>query len=391
MTQPCPAVSVRFTLAVAYGTTAVAVTAVSLLAPNLPELAIMYDVDVAATAWIQSGVVVPGVLSATVLMRHAGRVGLPRVLVGSLTCYGLAGVANTVHDVFWLAVSLRVIQGIGGGFLVAASFALLNRLGGPHRATRITRNCALISLLMVLGPLIGGALGQLSPRAPYGYYFIGLLLAAWVARNGSQLPTTAPRADGNTSEVARPRVVGGALAMTAITNLLLFGWLLYLGPIFLSEVLGLSVAGRGLVLSLQSVAGVIAALASGRLLLHNWEPRLLAASAVCISIAFLVVAAGTDVPTVVPGLLLAGTAYGLSNPSLVSLITNDRGDAGSAWWQSAARLGQVIGPLLGAAALAPMGPAAAMRMGALAGPMGLAAVAAIASSMRIASNEEVPG
>ncbi|HUG83579.1 MAG TPA: hypothetical protein VMM13_03395, partial [Euzebya sp.] len=203
-----------------------------------------------------------------------------------------------------------------------------------------------------------------------------------------RLPPAAPATTSRGREAVRPRVVGGALAMSALINLILFGWLLYLAPIFLSAVLGLSVPARGAVLALQSAAGVAAALASGRVLVHGWEPRLLAASAGCIAVALPVVAVGTSLWLVVPGLLLAGTAYGLANPSVVSLVTQARGDAGSAWWQSAARVGQVIGPLVAAAVLVPLGPAAAMRAGAVAGPVGLVAVAVIASSKRTAGARE---
>lgn len=78
----------------AYATTMVAIAAVSLLALALPELAATYGVTVSDVAWIQIGVLLPGILSASGLLWLAASRGLARVLAVSLLVYGVAGAAN---------------------------------------------------------------------------------------------------------------------------------------------------------------------------------------------------------------------------------------------------------------------------------------------------------
>lgn len=154
----------------AFALTIVAVSAVSLIAPSLPELARSYGVTEPTMAWFQSAVLVPGLIAAPVAMRLTRRHGLRRVLVVALMLYGLAGVSHVVESPFAIAVLTRGVQGVGGAALLAGGFALLGRLPDQQRARGVAANAALMSTMMVLQPLIGAALAAWWLRAPFLFY-----------------------------------------------------------------------------------------------------------------------------------------------------------------------------------------------------------------------------
>lgn len=328
----------------AYATTAVGISAVSLIAPSLPELAAIYGVTVGEVAAIQVAVLVPGIFSARWLLGRGSDRGLSRMLALALLGYGLFGSSLLFVSSWPLVLSLRVLQGFFCGGLVAGAFALLGR-GGEDGQRRIARNAALVCVMMAIQPLVGSFLNGFGPRWPFAFYLTALPLGVAMLRRSRGDTLAVPRvvatADDTLGE-AKPRT-GEALLVTGVINALLFGWLLYLAPVHLAESYGAGVGVRGVVLSAQAALGAVLALAVARYLVRGRQRPLLYIGVLIPMAGLLIVAAEPMLIITVIGFLLIGATYGAANPAVISILAG-QGRRATGAWQSTARIGQVIGP-----------------------------------------------
>lgn len=335
---------VRLDARLAYATTAVGISAVSLIAPVLPELAEIYAVSVSEVAAIQVAVLVPGIVSARWLLGRGADRGLHRMLGWALLGYGTTGALLLWLSHFGAVLGVRAVQGFFCGGLVAGAFALLSN-GDADSQSRIARNAALICVMMAIQPVVGSALSVLGPRGPFAFYLasipLGVLMLTASSRRGGHVA-------GGDEDVDRspPRAtMGEALTTTAVINALLFGWLLYFGPVHLSTEYGMGVSGRGLVLSSQAVLGALLALSITGLLRRQRERRLLYVGLIVPLTGLTLVVLAPTLSLAVVGFLLVGATYGAANPAVISLLAQ-RGRRATGAWQSSARIGQVLGPAL---------------------------------------------
>lgn len=359
--QMATSVSHRPVVFSAFALTVVGVSAVSLLAPMLPELARSYGVSEQAMAWFQSAVLIPGLVAAPVAMNRARRHGLRPVLIASLLLYGLAGVSHVVAAPFPVALLTRGLQGTGGAGLIAGGFALIGRLPEGRRAGAISANAALMSTMMVLQPLLGSALAAWWLRAPFLFYVTALLLAALLTTRPHLVP------DGRVPGLANAAAASlkhlrPVLVATAAVNTFVFGWMLYLSPLLLAERFAYGVTARGGVLATQSIGSAIAAVAVRSHVAAGKERRLLCVAAGTIGVASVVAASATVPQVAVVGLVFGGAAYGVANPAVLAIASTGR-ESATGWWQSSARVGQIAGPIAAAALLGVLPLPAAFRFG----------------------------
>lgn len=350
----------RVLLSTAFALTIVAVSAVSLVAPALPELARSYRVTEATMAWFQSAVLLPGLVAAPVAMRLTRRHGLRRVLVVALLLYGLAGASHLVRVPFAVAVVTRGVQGVGGAALLAGGFALLGRLPDHQRARGVSANAALMSTMMVLQPLVGSALAAWWLRAPFLVYLSAVVLAVLFMSRPGLVP------DAPVTDAARSWTLLGrlrpVLVATAALNAFVFGWMLYLSPLLLAQRFSYGVTLRGVVLATQSIGSALAALAARRHVAASREPHLIVASATVIGIASVVASTARGPAMAVVGLVAGGAAYGFANPAVLSVASRGR-EGATGWWQSSARAGQIVGPLAAAGLISILPMSTAFRLG----------------------------
>lgn len=328
----------------AYATTAVGISVVSLIAPALPELADLYGVSVGEIAAIQVAALVPGIVSARWLLGRGADHGLRRMLGQSMLGYAVSGGLLLLVISWPLVLALRVIQGVFSGGLVAGAFALLGS-SRDRSQSRIARNAALVCAMMAIQPLVGAALSGLGPRFPFGFYLLGFPLGfALLAQARPPAPLEAPKAGAvNQDAPVRIRTPREPLVLTALINALLFGWLLYLAPVLLAEQYDVGINTRGFVLSGQAALGAMTALAVVPLLRRGRQRHLLYVGFAVPAIGLAAVGWGPNMHYAIGGFLLVGATYGAANPALVSILTA-RGPRATGAWQSSARVGQVVGP-----------------------------------------------
>ncbi|UFU07985.1 MFS transporter [Ruania halotolerans] len=338
----------RTLMAVAFAVTALGVSSVSLLAPVLPELADRYQVGVQQLAYFQMAVMLPGIVTGVLAARLARALGKRFALVACLAVFGAAGVSLVLVTSFPLAVALRLVQGVGGGGLVALSFLLAGSVAPERRVRAVGYNAAVVSITMVLAPLVGSTLGGYSSLAPFAWYGLALPAAVVVWRvlpgaAASATPEATPTASPASRRAPSAEVVG-ILAMTVALNVLVFGWFLLLTPLLL-DANGVDLTWRGWALAVQSALATVATFATGR-----WRARERYAVLMTLGwgIGFVFVAGAGLAPggLGIAALIGAGICYGILNPVLAARIAVvDRGHW-FGWWQSCARTGQVLGPVV---------------------------------------------
>jgi len=123
---------------------------------SVPQMMGSLGVSLDAIAWVSTGYILSNVIIIPLTGWLASLFGRKRYFTGSLVLFTIAsfmcGHANTLESlVFW-----RIVQGIGGGALVATSQAILYEVFPPKEHSRAM---ALWGMGIMVGPAMGPVLG----------------------------------------------------------------------------------------------------------------------------------------------------------------------------------------------------------------------------------------
>ncbi len=162
-----------------------------LLTVALPSLAQSLDVTpsgaILAVSFYQGALVV-GLLPSAHL---AERLGYRRLFVGGLTVFSLASLLCAIAPSLPWLVAARVVQGFGGGAIMALGIALLRfALGHGRLGSAIAWNALTVALCAAAAPILGASILSV---APWPWLFLAklpLCLLALAAARG--LPRVEP-------------------------------------------------------------------------------------------------------------------------------------------------------------------------------------------------------
>jgi MFS family permease len=295
----------------------------------------------------------------------ADRHGRRRVLVWSLLCFSLAGVAVLPTTDFGTVLVLRGLQGVGASGLFAVAVTLIgDTYEGVQRNAALGANGAAISIGAAVYPLFGGAIATLGWRAPFAVYAVGLLVALWALRAIEEVPVERSRGGlayvrGALSALS-VRAAVTLYGTTIVTFVLLFGGVFTAVPFLLARAftaplsLGwLSLAPSaliGVVLTTNALTTAVVAARSGPLAARFSNRELLVFGLVAYGLGFVVAWAGGTPAWLTLGVLVVGAGQGLILPPLdasISALAPREYRAGSLSLRtSAAWLGTTVGPLL---------------------------------------------
>ncbi|KTE18262.1 MFS transporter [Sphingopyxis sp. H050] len=168
-------------------------------------------------AWIGLVMAVATFLASPVLGNLSDRFGRRRVLLlslGGLTAdYVLLTVVNTLP---WLFVA-RAISGIFGGSYAAAQAAIADVTKPEDRARNFGFVGAAFGVGFVVGPAIGGFLGEVSPRAPF--VAAAILAAANMLYGLIVFPETLPAARRRPFDWRRANPLGALKTMRSLPGM----------------------------------------------------------------------------------------------------------------------------------------------------------------------------
>ena len=203
----------------------------------------------------------------------ADRYGRRPLLLSGCVCFAIACAATYWVDDIGLFNLLRLLQGIGLGFVVTVSYPALNEAFSEADAVRMM---ALLANIALLSPLLGPLIGTLMLEwLDWRWLFVAFAIGAVVTwgllyrlmpetlgverRDGSRLPFTPiqlmPLLAGYGQLLTNGRFVAGSAAL-GLVGLPLIGWI-GLSPVLLIQDEGLSTLAYAL-WQLPVFAGLIA-------------------------------------------------------------------------------------------------------------------------------------
>lgn len=349
----------------------------------LPTLERVLGSDFKDAQWIMNAYTIA---CTTVLMATgtlADRYGRKRLLILSVTLFGLASLACGLAWSTTLLIAARFLQGVGGGAMMIVQFAILSHQfrDGPERARAFAAWGIVAGIGLGFGPIIGGAIvalvdwrwvflvhGPLSvltllllsgsveessdPRAKTldlgGIVTLSLAVfgLSYFITQGADLGSAAaigiiavsalcfaaflwvershahPMFDFS---VFRIRNFSGAIMGSIGMNFSFWPFMIYL-PIWFQHGLGYGVVPAGLSLLAYTLPTLVIPPLAERLALRYQPRRIIPAGLAIIGLGFILMSAGSGAAhagwlTMLPGCLIAGIGLGLTNTPVTNTTT----------------------------------------------------------------------
>lgn len=388
--------SSRGSFAVLFGVVFLSIAGTALITPLLPLYALVFGVDGLAIGVLLAVYPLMQLLFSPLWGRWSDRWGRRPILIislaGATASFALVGFATS----FPMLVAARLIGGLFGANLATAQAYAVD-VTPPERRTRALGLLgAAFGLGFVVGPAVGGLLGQVDLSAPaYAAAALSLLNlgAALLFLPESRMRKATARARPSLAAALRHRAVVAPLLIAALTML---GTSIShpLLPLYAKETAGFGPAETGL---LFAAMGAISALS--QVAIVGWLARRLREPTLVLIGAGLLLTGAAAMPPltlglaglgIVLGMALITVAEAIAAPSTTALLsrasppTEQGAILGVA--QSASAAARVVGPVLGAQALAVFGPFALFGSCAIA----FGTAVAIALQVRLAPASTTP-
>ncbi|HKU07129.1 MAG TPA: MFS transporter [Bradyrhizobium sp.] len=356
-----------------------------------PAITRGFGLEVSDIQWVVISYVLTYASLLLVLGRIGDTVGHAQVFRIGLICSAVALLLVSCAPSYGAMLVFRCLQGVGAALVLSCGAALMTSLYGEERRSRaLGIYTMMLSLGLMLGPLVGGALTAVWDWPAVFWFRIPIAIAALLLLRG--MPASPPRQASDRfdlfggialvlglvtmlmainrvrelsavgfalvsaiafaafifreSQTARPIIAVGLLRqggfallnlVSVLANLAAFSvWLLV--PYFLARIPGYSLAESGAILATAAAGAVLAAPIGGRLVgRHISAERLTIAGAAAIGAGLFWVGAWTEqTPTIlrIAGLALQGIGLGLFQLAYSDIVTaalplRDRGVAGS--------------------------------------------------------------
>ncbi len=341
-------IAAAFVIAIGFG----------LITPVLPSFAQSFDVGATASSIVVSAFAFFRLLFAPAGGRLVGRLGERPVYLAGLLIVALSTGATAFAQSYGQLLLFRGLGGIGSVMFTVSAVALLVRLAPPRMRGRISSAYASSFLLGgVLGPVVGGTLGNLGLRVPFLVYAAALVVAAAIVatflRNASlRPPPGAPVLEPLAVREAWTDPAYKAALGSAFAN----GWANFgvrnaILPLFAASVIGKQPWVAGMALAVFAAGNAVGLTVSGRIADLRGRRPLIVAGLLVSGAATLVTGLATNLPLLVAVSVIAGIGAGTLNPaqqaSLADIVGRDRnGGPALAAFQMASDCGAIVGPVV---------------------------------------------
>ncbi len=348
-----------------------------IIIPILPFYAEQFGAAPSTVTWLGASYSLMQLIFAPFWGRLSDRFGRRPIILTSVATSMVGYALFAMADDLTVLFAARLIAGFGNANIGTAQAAIADSTTADNRAKGMGLIGAAFGLGFIIGPALGGVMGQISTSAP-AWLASGLALGNLVMAFFLFMETNPPEARAARS--ARPRVPLSLLLRTpAVSQVLLVGLLLSTGFSMIEQTLGLLIEevwviaegprsaglqrgseeayrlGAGLTAQYLFFVGVTGAIVQGvllgRLSRRFGEKGLIGTGLVLIAVGFLVVALVSRVggfTALIPTAFLLAAGTGLANPSLSSLLSkispSDIQGRSLGIGQSASALGRVLGP-----------------------------------------------
>lgn len=355
MQEKPPGVLKNPNLHIIFLVTLLAVVGVSSIAPALPLMVRELNVKTGQIGLLITVFTLPGMVLTPITGVLADRFGRKTILVPSLFVFGIAGFLCTFTRTFEILLVLRFIQGLGAASLGAMNVTLIGDIfSGNQRAAAMGYNSGVLSVGTASWPVIGGTL------AIAGWYYpfilpllaipLGLLVLFRLKNPEPDVSQSLKQYLLNTwRNINRPKV-WGLFIINVLVFFVIYGTILTYFPIHLEQKFGINSLIIGLVISSMSITTAISSSLTGYLNRKFPVRNLLLVSYSIYIAAMCILPFVESIPFIIPVILLAGFAHGISMPNVQNLLVgmaplNERA-AFMSLNSMVLRTGQTLGPLI---------------------------------------------
>lgn len=353
----------RLTLACILVTILLDMIGVGIIVPVLPELLENLTGGSVADAAVIGGYLVFAYafmqfVFSPVLGNLSDRFGRRPVLLASLLGLTFDYLMMSIAPVVWYLFIGRIIAGIAGAALATAT-AYMADITPPHKRThRFGLIGAAFGLGFIIGPVIGGELGEFGPRVPFyaaaGLAFANFLFGLLV------LPESLPKASRRKFDIRRANPLGAVVALRAYPSVLWLLAVLFFFQLsaqalptvfsyFTVEVFSFSSSAIGRTLGAFGLGFAISqAVIAGPLSRGIGEPAVALIGLLAAVAAFAALGFATDLYMLYLAIMV-GAVSGLAPPAINGVLSrqvpdNSQGELQGAV-NAASSLATIIGPL----------------------------------------------
>ncbi|MBB5785736.1 MFS transporter [Jiangella mangrovi] len=285
---------------------------IGLVDPILPAISSDLDATPSQVTLLFTSYLVVTAVAMLVTNWVSSRIGAKKTLIAGLALIvvfaALAGASDSIGGI----VGFRAGWGVGNALFIATSLAVIVASASGGFVGAIVLYETSLGLGIAVGPLLGGALGEVSWRGPF-FGVAVLMTIALIATAVLVEPQPLPARRTGLAEPLRALRHRGLLAMSLTA--LCYNWAFFtvLGyapfPMGLGAIeLGLVFTGWGLLVAVFSVFG------APWLQRRLGIARTLYANLACFAVVVLVIAIWTDhVPVLVTAVIVAGVFIGINN------------------------------------------------------------------------------
>jgi ACDE family multidrug resistance protein len=297
----------------------------------------------------------PGIVLAALIGLLSDKWGRRELLIPLLLVFSLVGAAGALATNLPQLLAIRFVQGSASAGLINLGAVLIaDHWPGDQRARMLGINAGILTTCLSVFPFLGGLLVEWwGWRAPFVAYLVvlGPTFVAW-----RRLPRSVKRDVSIAEQFAevtpylRRRDTIALLLSTSTLFLLIFGMMITVMPLHANDAFGLGPSQRGLILGMPAIGSTIAAFSIARVRARIGPRRVAIAIGILFTAALSLISVATAIPVLIVGAILFGLGEGASFPTfqdrLASLVPDQVRGTMMASQVSAARVGQVIGPVL---------------------------------------------
>ncbi|MBE9214114.1 MFS transporter [Plectonema cf. radiosum LEGE 06105] len=346
------------------GVTLISIMGGQTVAPILPSLTSVFNVSPREIELVMTLFVLPIGIATPILGVLADRIGIRKVLIPALILFAIAGASISFAGTFTSVLGLRFLQGLGAAPLDALALTMIAMLyNGRKLGAAMSINAAVIGISSAIYPLLGGALGSINWTYPFLLAVLAFPLVMLVIMV-LKLPSKPPGVEKpslktylkTTYKSINNRSVIGLLFAVGSIFMIQFGAFITYVPIFAGISLGASGLMNGIILCVMSLAVAISASQLGWLIQRFSEITLIKVSFIISAVALLIIPVINNPWLLLIPSALFGVALAFALPSsqalLAGLSAQDTRAGFMAVNASVQSLGQALGPILGAIAIA---------------------------------------
>jgi MFS family permease len=340
----------------------VPVLAIVLIAPVLPKIQAHFAGVPRVDVLVPVALTIPA-LAVGILAPFAGAIvdslGRKRLLVFAMPLYAAFGVAPLWLDSLYLIILSRLGVGVTEAVIMTCCTALIgDYYTGVQRDKYLSLQTTFHSICAIVFILIGGALGEVSWRAPFYVYAVGLLLVPMMQRllweprppePSFESSINVREPDPTPPPFQLPLLVA-ICAITFIGSIAFFVVPVHLAYLF--EALGLhSTRIIGVAIGVHSATILVGTfIFRGLSGIGLRVPKLLALSFLTAGVGFLMMARATTTPSLMAGVIVNSLGSGVLLPTLLTwnmrLLSFERRGLGTGAWVASFSLGQFFNPIV---------------------------------------------